>query len=156
MLLREQAPDGRADLASGLGVGANIGVRGPRIGRARNGLPHVETLTTWARGAHWVDQQWLAQASFAGLAAVGGVKLALLGHAALVVGAFGLAVIAWAGALFFAFVMTQVFIPQSSLPLLDRLTFTNFSDYLAGLEFVPVIHVISLALLAFMAWRGAR
>ena len=63
---------------------------------------------------------------------------------------------AWLGALIMAFAVSQAFIPQSSLPLAQRLTVDGFFTYLSGLEFVPVIHVISLALLAFMAWRGAR
>jgi hypothetical protein len=58
------------------------------------GLPSVDSLTAWAGGTAWVDQQWLAQLAFGGLARVGGVKLALLGHAFLVVAAFLLAVVA--------------------------------------------------------------
>jgi hypothetical protein len=58
------------------------------------GLPSVDSLTAWAGGTAWVDQQWLAQLAFEGLARVGGVKLALLGHALLVVAAFLLAVVA--------------------------------------------------------------
>ena len=70
--------------------------------------------------------------------------------------ALALSLVAWASALILAFAVSQAFIPQSSLPLVQRLTVDGFFTYLSGLEFVPVIHVISLALLAFMAWRGAR
>jgi hypothetical protein len=42
---------------------------------AQHGLPHVDQLTVWSHGAHWVDQQWLGQLSFYGLARVGGVKM---------------------------------------------------------------------------------
>lgn len=58
------------------------------------GLPSVDALTRWAHGASWVDQQWLAQLAFEGLTRLGGVKLALLGHAGLLVTAFLLAVVA--------------------------------------------------------------
>ncbi|HWQ01742.1 MAG TPA: hypothetical protein VN449_06445, partial [Gaiellaceae bacterium] len=59
-----------------------------------NGLPHHDTLTAWAHGAAWVDQQWLAQLVFYGAYSLGGVKLTLLLNAALASGAFALAVAA--------------------------------------------------------------
>ncbi len=55
-------------------------------------LPHHDTLTIWTQGTTWVDQQWLGQFLFYGLHAVGGLRLLLLVHAALLVGALGLAV----------------------------------------------------------------
>lgn len=70
--------------------------------------------------------------------------------------ALALAVSAWLGALVLAFVISQALIPSPSVPLASRLTAANFFDYLGGLEFVPVIHALSLAVMAFMAWRGAR
>ena len=63
---------------------------------------------------------------------------------------------AWVGALIFAFVISQGLVPNSSIPLADKLTVSNFFDWMLGQEFVPIVHVISLALMAFMAWRGAR
>ncbi len=45
-----------------------------------HGLPHANTLTIWAHGADWVDQQWLAQLIFYGLATLGGLKLVLIAH----------------------------------------------------------------------------
>ena len=62
---------------------------------AQHGLPSHDMLTVWAHGHRWVDQQWLAQLVFYGLARAGGFKLALLVHAALGVG--GLALAAAAG-----------------------------------------------------------
>jgi hypothetical protein len=56
-----------------------------------HGLPHADVLTAWSHGVTWVDQQWLAQLVFEASARAGGVKLALLVHAALVVGAFAVA-----------------------------------------------------------------
>ena len=45
----------------------------------------------WTSGASWVDQQWLAQLLFYGLYALGGIKLVLLSHAALLTAAFATA-----------------------------------------------------------------
>jgi hypothetical protein len=57
----------------------------------RHGLPRTGDLTMWTHGVAWVDQQWLAQAFFGGLADVGGVRLALVAHAFLLIAAFALA-----------------------------------------------------------------
>lgn len=70
--------------------------------------------------------------------------------------ALAITVLTWVGALVLAFVVSQALIPDPSVPLGSRLTVSGFFDYLFGLEFVPVVHVIALALMAFMAWRGAR
>lgn len=70
--------------------------------------------------------------------------------------ALALAAGAWVGALILAFVISQALVPNSSVPLSDKLTVSGFFDYLLGQEFVPVVHVIAFALMAFMAWRGAR
>jgi hypothetical protein len=60
---------------------------------AAHGLPSHETLTVWAHGRRWVDQQWLAQWLLYGLWRVGGLKLALLVHSALSVGALAAAAV---------------------------------------------------------------
>jgi len=60
----------------------------------RHGLPTVDTYTTWAHGVRWVDQQWLAQIFFGGLALLGGVKLALLAYAVATIAALALAILA--------------------------------------------------------------
>ena len=52
----------------------------------RGGLPSHDTLTIWAHGRDWADQQWLSQIGLYGLWRLGGLKLALLVHAALAVG----------------------------------------------------------------------
>jgi hypothetical protein len=59
-----------------------------------HGLPTVDTYTTWAHGVRWVDQQWLAQIVFGGLALLGGVKLALLGNAVATIAALAVALVA--------------------------------------------------------------
>jgi hypothetical protein len=51
---------------------------------AQHGLPSHDTLTVWAQGHRWTDEQWLAQLALYGLWRLGGVKLALLVHALLV------------------------------------------------------------------------
>lgn len=62
---------------------------------AQHGLPHADQLTLWSHGVHWVDQQWLGQLSFYGLARLGGVK-------ACVTAALALDALALAGAAFAA------------------------------------------------------
>ena len=61
---------------------------------ADHGLPHRETLTVMAHGARWIDQQWLAQLTFYELFRVGGFRLILLTHVALIASAFGVALVA--------------------------------------------------------------
>ena len=56
---------------------------------AQHGLPSHDTLTIWAHGHDWVDQQWLAQLVLYGLDRLGGLPLVLLVHAFLVSGALG-------------------------------------------------------------------
>jgi hypothetical protein len=51
---------------------------------AQHGLPSHETITIWAHGRSWVDQQWLAQLVLYGLDRLGGLQLVMLVHAALV------------------------------------------------------------------------
>ena len=54
---------------------------------AHNGLPSHDALAVMTDGVRWIDQQWLAQLGLYGLSTLGGVKLTLLVHAALGVGA---------------------------------------------------------------------
>jgi hypothetical protein len=56
---------------------------------AQHGLPSHDTLTVWAHGRTWVDQQWLAQLALYGLERLGGLPLVLLVHAFLVTLALG-------------------------------------------------------------------
>jgi len=58
----------------------------------RHGLPSHNTITLWAHGAKWVDQQWLAQLAFYGLDRAGGIRLAVVVHVLLLVGALTAAV----------------------------------------------------------------
>ncbi len=62
---------------------------------AQHGLPSYDTLTIWAHGHRWVDQQWFAQLVLYELERLGGLNLVLLVHAALVtLGLGGAAVLA--------------------------------------------------------------
>ena len=61
---------------------------------ARHGLPSTDHLTVWTRGVRWVDQQWLAQLVFYRLEELGGVRLVLLVHVALLGTAFACALAA--------------------------------------------------------------
>jgi hypothetical protein len=62
---------------------------------AQHGLPTHDMLTVWTHGRRWTDQQWLAQLALYGLWRLGGLKLALLVHALLVMsGLVGAALIA--------------------------------------------------------------
>src|SRR5690242_14501649 len=51
---------------------------------AQHGLPAHDTLTIWAHGRTWVDQQWLAQFVLYELERLGGLRLVLLVHVLLV------------------------------------------------------------------------
>ena len=69
--------------------------------------------------------------------------------------AVAISVLAWVGALALAFFISQALLPQASTPLVSRLTLSGFLDYFTGID-LSFIHFIALALMAFMAWRGAR
>jgi hypothetical protein len=56
---------------------------------AQHWLPSHDTLTIWAHGHDWVDQQWLAQLALYGLDRLGGLPLVLLVHAFLASAALG-------------------------------------------------------------------
>jgi hypothetical protein len=59
-----------------------------------NGLPRDDRLTVWTLGTSWVDQQWGAQLVFYGLHLVGGIKLVMLAHAAVLAASFAVALAA--------------------------------------------------------------
>jgi len=71
-------------------------------------------------------------------------------------GAVVLAVVAWLLGLVVAYVVSQAFIPQATTSLAERLSMGGFLDYILGLDLVRFIHLLSLAFVAFMAWRAAR
>ena len=59
-----------------------------------HGLPKHDSLTVWANGEAWVDQQWAAQAVFYAVSLLGGMKAALLVNVAVIAGALALALAA--------------------------------------------------------------
>jgi hypothetical protein len=61
---------------------------------AHHGLPHHDTLTIWAHGRTWVDQQWLGQLVYYGLYAIGGIRAVLALNALGLAAGTGLAVVA--------------------------------------------------------------
>jgi hypothetical protein len=83
-------------------------------------------------------------------------ELEHLPHSGLRLGAAALAVEGWLLGLILAYILSQVFIPQASTPLSDRLSLGGFFDYFLGLDFARFLHVLALPLAAFMAWRAAR
>ena len=58
-----------------------------------SGLPDDDTLTVWAQGVDWVDQQWLGQLALYGLHALGGFRLLGLAHLVVLLLAFTLALV---------------------------------------------------------------
>lgn len=73
------------------------------------------------------------------------------------VGAALIALGAWLIGLIAAFVISQALLPQAATPLLERLSVSRFADYFGGLDSsIRFIHGGSLAIMAFMGWRGAR
>ncbi|HEX6701924.1 MAG TPA: hypothetical protein VF101_14450 [Gaiellaceae bacterium] len=59
-----------------------------------HGLPSHDTLTVWAHGRTWVDQQWLGQLTFYGAYVVGGVRGALALQTVFLGAAMALALVA--------------------------------------------------------------
>jgi hypothetical protein len=61
---------------------------------AQHGLPSHDTLTVWAHGRTWVDQQWLGQLAYYGLYALGGIRAVLAANALALAAGAGLAIVA--------------------------------------------------------------
>ena len=61
---------------------------------ASSGLPSSDSLTVLAAGAEWIDQQWLGQLALYGLHTLGGLQLALVVHALVLVGTLAGALVA--------------------------------------------------------------
>lgn len=63
----------------------------------QHGLPSHDTLTIWAHGRIWVDQQWLGQLLYYGLYALGGIRAVLALNALALAAGTGLALVAARG-----------------------------------------------------------
>ena len=57
-----------------------------------HGLPRHDALAVMTHGRQWVDEQWLAQLGYYGLAAAGGMKLAVLATIVLLAASLALAI----------------------------------------------------------------
>ncbi|HUP83627.1 MAG TPA: hypothetical protein VM284_05485 [Candidatus Limnocylindria bacterium] len=106
------------------------------------GLPIVALLGGWIIGTAVAYGGW--------------GELEHLAHRGLRLGAVSLAVEGWLLGLIVAYILSQVFIPQASTALSDRLTLSGFFDYFLGLDFALYLHLLALPLAALMAWRAAR
>jgi hypothetical protein len=60
---------------------------------SQEGLPHHDTLTVFAHGRQWVDQQWLGHLAFYELWNIGGWALTILSVVAMYGGAFAIAAV---------------------------------------------------------------
>jgi hypothetical protein len=116
----------------------------------RHGLPSHDTLTSWTLGREWIDQQWLGQLFFYGLYAVGGVKLALLGHVFAAGSAFALAIVVarWRGA-------SMRSVCWISLPAMFLLIWGSWNARAQSLAFVLFVLVVWL-LIADARKQSAR
>jgi hypothetical protein len=70
--------------------------------------------------------------------------------------AVAISALAWVGALILAFVISQALLPDASTALADRLTVNGFVDYFTGFGILRIVDLLAVALMAVMAWRGAR
>jgi hypothetical protein len=60
----------------------------------QHGLPSHDTLTVWAHGRTWTDQQWLGQLLFYGAYVLGGIRAALAIHVTALAASVALAIVA--------------------------------------------------------------
>jgi hypothetical protein len=61
---------------------------------AHHGLPTHDTLTIWAHGRTWIDQQWLGQLLYYALYVVGGIRAVVALNALGLAAGFGVALVA--------------------------------------------------------------
>ena len=61
---------------------------------AQHGLPSHDSLTIWAHGRTWVDQQWLGQLVYYGLFVLGGIRAVLAANALALAAGTGVALLA--------------------------------------------------------------
>lgn len=61
---------------------------------SEHGVPHRDTFAVLTHGAHWIDQQWLAQLAIYGLHQLGGMPLYSIVYVTLTVGSLGIAIAA--------------------------------------------------------------
>lgn len=127
---------------AGLAVAVAYGLAAELLGLTFS-LPVVGLIGGWVIGTAvafgaWGERNHLASRVVRGSAAVVGVK-------------------AWLVGLVVAYVVSQALIPQATNSLLERISVVGFLDYVFGtFDFVRLLHLVALALLAVVAWRSAR
>ena len=67
-----------------------------------------------------------------------------------------ISVVAWVGALLVAYVLSQALLPSANTPLTDRLSLNGFLEWFNPTDSGRFIDYVAVALMALMAWRGAR
>src|SRR5436190_14543198 len=61
---------------------------------AHHGLPSHDTLTVWAHGRTWIDQQWLGQLAYYAAYVIGGIRAVVVLNALGLAAGFGVALVA--------------------------------------------------------------
>lgn len=61
---------------------------------------------------------------------------------------------AWLGGAAVGYVLGQLLLPQATTPVLERISFGGFADYLVAVT--DLLQGIAFATLSFFAWRSAR
>jgi hypothetical protein len=115
---------------------------------AQHGLPHHDSLTLWTLGARWIDQQWLGQLFYYGLARLGGIRSVLFVHALVLVStmAFGLRAARGLGAS----------VPSVALAGVAALTVAPWAMQMRTQDLGELAFVLVLGLLALDARQQSR
>jgi hypothetical protein len=115
---------------------------------AHHGLPHHDSLTVWTLGTRWVDQQWLGQLFYYGLARLGGIRAVLLVHALVLVSsvAIGMRAARSLGAS----------VPSVVVAGLAALTVAPWATQMRTQDLGELAFVLVLALLALDARQPSR
>jgi hypothetical protein len=112
----------------------------------RHGLPSHDTLAVMSHGRPWVDQQWLGQLAYYGLAAAGGMKLAVLATIVLLATSIAIAI---------AFARRRGASAMRILPFVV-LPAGFFTSFVRTQVFSQLLFVCLLALLASESRRRSR
>jgi len=115
---------------------------------AQHGLPRHDSLTVWTAGDRWIDQQWLGQLVYYGLARLGGMRAVLLVHALVLVSvvALGLRTARALGAS----------VPSVVLAGLAALTVAPWALQMRTQDLGELAFVVVLSLLALDARKHSR
>ena len=115
---------------------------------AQHGLPHHDSLTVWTLGTRWIDQQWLGQLFYYGLARLGGIRAVLLVHALVLVSTTAIGMRAARG--------LGASVPSVVVAGLAALTVAPWAIQMRAQDLGELAFVFVLALLALDARRPSR